>query len=72
MFAFTELTPLSAVLGFFWFRVFDVVKPWPIRRFERLPRGWGIMADDTVAGVFACAALYGSMWAIDALFGAGV
>ena len=40
----------GAVLGFFWFRVFDVVKPYPANRFERLPGGVGIMADDFMAG----------------------
>jgi phosphatidylglycerophosphatase A len=48
---------LLAVLGFFLFRFFDVVKPWPIRRFERLPGGLGIMADDLIAGVLAGAVL---------------
>lgn len=43
--------------GFFWFRVFDVLKPFPVRRLERLPGGWGIMADDLLAGVYAQAAL---------------
>lgn len=42
-----------AAAGFVLFRVFDIAKPWPIRKFERLPRGWGILADDLVAGVFA-------------------
>ena len=41
--------------AFVVFRVLDVLKPWPIRRFERLPGGWGIMADDVAAGVIgAC------------------
>jgi len=39
-------------LGFFVFRAFDVVKPWPVNRLERLPGGFGIMADDLLAGVF--------------------
>jgi phosphatidylglycerophosphatase A len=39
-------------LGFFVFRAFDIVKPWPVNRFERLPGGVGIMADDLMAGVF--------------------
>jgi len=43
--------------GFFWFRVFDILKPWPVRRLERLPEGWGIMADDLLAGVYAHIAL---------------
>ncbi len=41
--------------GFFLFRVFDVFKPFPIRRLESLPDGWGIMADDLLAGVYAAA-----------------
>ena len=45
------------IAGFFWFRVFDILKPWPARRFEDLPRGWGIMADDVMAGIYANIAL---------------
>ena len=41
------------LLGFILFRVFDIWKPWPIRRLEKLRGGWGIMADDWMAGVFA-------------------
>jgi phosphatidylglycerophosphatase A len=40
-------------LGFFLFRVFDVITPFPIRKLERLPGGWGIMADDVLAGLYA-------------------
>ena len=40
-------------LGFGLFRLFDIVKPWPIRKLEKLPRGWGILADDLLAAVFA-------------------
>lgn len=47
----------ACLAGFFWFRVFDVLKPWPARRLESLPRGWGIMADDLMAGVYAQVAL---------------
>jgi phosphatidylglycerophosphatase A len=43
--------------GFFLFRLFDVIKPFPIRRLERLPGGWGIMADDILAGIYASALL---------------
>ena len=43
--------------AFILFRVLDVLKPWPIRRFERLPRGWGIMADDLAAGIVGALAL---------------
>lgn len=41
------------IAAFFLFRLFDVVKPWPIRRLEDLPGGWGIVADDLAAGAAA-------------------
>jgi phosphatidylglycerophosphatase A len=47
----------ACMAGFLWFRVFDVIKPPPVRQLERLPRGWGIMADDLLAGVYAHVAL---------------
>jgi phosphatidylglycerophosphatase A len=47
----------SLVLGFLLFRLFDVIKPYPARQLERLPGGWGITADDLVAGVYAMAVL---------------
>ena len=47
----------GAVVGFFWFRVFDVIKPYPANRLERLPGGVGIMADDFMAAIYANLAL---------------
>ncbi len=44
---------VAAVLGFFLFRLFDIAKPWPIRKLEKLPEGWGVLADDLLAGVYA-------------------
>ena len=44
---------LGYALAFVLFRVFDILKPWPISAAERLPGGIGIMADDFVAGVAA-------------------
>ena len=38
--------------GFFLFRAFDIVKPWPLRGFERIPGGPGVMLDDLGAGVY--------------------
>jgi len=35
------------------FRLFDITKPFPIRRLERLPAGWGIVFDDVAAGLYA-------------------
>jgi phosphatidylglycerophosphatase A len=43
--------------AFVVFRVLDILKPWPIRRFESLPGGLGIMADDLAAGVVGAVAL---------------
>jgi len=42
-----------AVLALVLFRLFDIWKPWPIRRLEGLPEGTGIMLDDVAAGVLA-------------------
>ena len=47
----------AAVLVFAFFRFFDIVKPFPLRTLERLPGGWGIMADDVGAGLAAAAAV---------------
>ena len=35
------------------FRLFDITKPFPVRRLERLPGGWGIVFDDVAAGLYA-------------------
>jgi phosphatidylglycerophosphatase A len=48
---------LVAATGFLLFRVLDITKPWPIRKLEALPEGWGVLADDLLAGVFAAAVL---------------
>jgi phosphatidylglycerophosphatase A len=44
--------------GFILFRVFDIWKPFPVRQAESLPGGWGIMADDWVASVYAAIGLW--------------
>lgn len=58
--------PLWAVLGagFGFFRLFDITKPFGISRLQRLPGGWGIVADDFVAALAACGALHlvGWLW----------
>jgi phosphatidylglycerophosphatase A len=43
--------------GFLLFRLFDILKPFPCRHLETLPGGWGIMADDWMAGVYAAICL---------------
>lgn len=40
------------LLAFVLFRLFDITKPWPVRRFEKLPEGTGIVVDDLAAGVY--------------------
>ena len=45
------------ILAFLLFRLFDVFKPYPIRRLENLPEGWGIVFDDVAAGLYAGAVL---------------
>ena len=54
--------PGGAVTGFLAFRLFDILKPFPARRAERLPGGWGVMADDLVAGLYAQALLRLLLW----------
>jgi phosphatidylglycerophosphatase A len=56
------LTPLAfgsstalVVLAFILFRLFDIFKPYPIRKLEHLPNGFGVMLDDVLAGIFAAA-----------------
>jgi phosphatidylglycerophosphatase A len=57
-FLFVPITPASLALGTFLFRVLDILKPFGIRRLERLPHGVGILADDLAAGILACIALH--------------
>ena len=55
---------VGIILSFILFRLFDIFKPYPARRFERLRGGLGIMADDLVAGVYGAVgtALVMFMW----------
>lgn len=47
----------SWLLAFALFRIFDIWKPAPVRQFERLPGGIGIVADDAMAGIYGALAL---------------
>ena len=51
--ALLPVTLTGAIVGFLIFRAFDVIKPWPSGRFEKLPGGLGVMADDGMAAVYA-------------------
>lgn len=54
----TALSWKSLAAGFLLFRIFDIWKPWPVRWFEKLPEGVGIVADDLAAGVYGALILY--------------
>jgi len=49
----------GAVIGFFIFRVLDIVKPWPARRLELLPGGFGVVLDDVMAGIYGNLIVWG-------------
>ncbi|MFP4639062.1 MAG: phosphatidylglycerophosphatase A [Guyparkeria sp.] len=58
------------LLVFAWFRVFDVIKPWPISWLDRhVEGGLGIMLDDLLAGAYALVAVWLSLWAVGSLVG---
>lgn len=66
MVALCFLPPTLPTLAasFFFFRLFDVIKPWPARRLEDLPGGSGIMADDLAAGLYANLAVQAALWVL--------
>lgn len=45
---------ITAIL-FALFRAFDILKPWPVHQSQRLPGGWGVVADDVLAALYVCA-----------------
>lgn len=56
------LNPVSYIAAFALFRLFDIWKPWPVRRLESLPEGWGINADDLMAGAYGALVLFAAGW----------
>lgn len=48
---------IVTIAGFLLFRFFDILKPFPCRKLEKLPKGFGILADDLMAGVYAAIVL---------------
>ncbi len=60
---FLPATWLVVLAGFVAFRVFDIVKPWPADRLEHVSGGWGVMADDVMAGIYANLTLQVLLWA---------
>ena len=61
--AFIPVGLSGAIAGFVLFRIFDVIKPFPAGRFERLHGGLGVMADDAMAAVYANLTLRLALWA---------
>ena len=62
--AFIPVGWSGALAGFFLFRVFDVIKPFPAGRLERLHGGLGVMADDAMAAIYANLSLRALLWAL--------
>ena len=61
--AFLPVSVTGAFVGFLVFRLLDVVKPWPSARFERLPGGLGVMADDGMAAIYGNLLMHALIWA---------
>jgi phosphatidylglycerophosphatase A len=57
--AFIPVNIAGALVAFFIFRFLDVVKPWPARRLEQLPGGFGVVLDDMMAGVYGNIVMWG-------------
>ena len=64
--AFIPVGWSGALAGFVLFRIFDVIKPYPAGRFERLHGGLGVMADDAMAAVYANVSLRILLWSLPA------
>ena len=58
----TALNWHSWLLAFALFRIFDIWKPAPVRQLEGLPGGFGIVADDAMAGVYGALVLFSAGW----------
>jgi phosphatidylglycerophosphatase A len=59
----------GALAAFLLFRIFDMTKPWPLRRLEDLPSGTGIVADDLGAGIYGAVLLRVLIWVVLPLAG---
>ena len=57
VYAFVDISWQTLIAGFVLFRIFDISKPPPVRRMERLRGGLGIMIDDTIAALYAMCVL---------------
>jgi phosphatidylglycerophosphatase A len=59
---FVKLSLASMLTGFVLFRFFDIAKPLGVRKMEMFPAGWGVMADDVLAGIYANLSLQFIIW----------
>ena len=66
--AFMPVGLWTAIAGFVLFRIFDVIKPFPAGRFERLHGGLGVMSDDAMAAVYANLSLRLTVYLFPTLF----
>ncbi len=63
--AFLPWSWTAAILGFFWFRLFDIIKPPPANWFDqKMKNGYGVVLDDVMAGIYAAIALRLTLWLI--------
>ena len=65
--AFIPVGLSGALTGFVIFRIFDVIKPFPAARLERLHGGFGVMADDAMAAIYSNLALRVVLWLVPGL-----
>lgn len=59
---FLPKTFLWAAVAFVLFRFFDITKIEPANKLQKLPKGWGVMMDDVMAGVYACFLAHLALW----------
>lgn len=57
--AFLPMNWMNLAAAFFIFRMLDIIKPPPARQLERLRGGWGVMADDIIAGAYTAILIFG-------------
>jgi len=54
---FAAVSIRVGIAGFLLFRLFDIAKPFPANRSQKLPGGWGVVTDDVLAGLYSLAVL---------------
>lgn len=59
-------TPMAFFAAFVLFRIFDIWKPLGANEVQKLPGGWGVVADDVIAGIVSCLAFHGLRWGLGA------